>query len=141
MAAYGNMDKALPGELVGLTNTHQIDSRLADGAVAFGAVVFGKGDGEQVSTTASGSPLGVAARTALDTYEYKDKDCVNVVRTGKVFCVAGGAITADTEVALNTSTGKIVAKPQSATEGVVNLGWFARSTAEQADDLVIIDLG
>ena len=29
----------------------------------------------------------------------------------------------------------------SGSDVVLNPGWFARSTAEQADDLVIIDLG
>ena len=114
MAAYGNMDKGLPGELVGLTPTHQIDSRLAKGAVPFGAPVFGTGDGEQVSVNGDTALLGIAARTALDTPEYKDKDAVNVCRTGKIFGVAGEAISADAEVSVNGSTGKIVAKTSAA---------------------------
>lgn len=141
MAAYGNMEKGFPGLLYGLTETHQIDSRLADGAVPFGAVVFGSGNGEQCKNTGTANPLGIASSTALDQNGYKNGDCVNVVRTGKVWAVAGGAITADTEVAVNTTTGKIVAKPQSTTEGVVNTGWFARSTTEADGDLVIVDLG
>ena len=114
MAAYGNMDKGLPGELVGLTPTHQIDSRLAKGAVPFGAPVFGTGDGEQVTAKGESALLGIAARTALDTPEYKDKDAVNVCRTGKIFGVAGEAISADAEVSVNGSTGKIVAKTSAA---------------------------
>ena len=239
MAAYGNMDKGLPGELVGLTNTHQIDSRLAKGAVPFGGLCFGTGDGEQVTAKGDGALLGIAARTALDTPEYVDGEAVNVCRTGKIFGVAGEAVSADAEVSVNASTGKIVAKTSAAdgakrtvtitlantsatgkvvtvvigdkvaqvetktadvaadlktaidaldipfvasvastvvtltakdkgaaandiavtgsttdstqtvtvangTSGsdvVLNPGWFARSTAEQADDLVIIDLG
>lgn len=113
MSAYGNMDKGLPGLLVGLTETHQIDSRLAKGSVEFGAPVFGTGDGEQVA--ASGSALlGIAARTAKDTPDYKDGDAVNVCRTGKIFGVAGEAISADAEVSVNGSTGKIVAKTSAA---------------------------
>ena len=61
MAAYGNMDKGLPGELVGLTPTHQIDSRLAKGAVPFGGLCFGTGDGEQVTAKGDGALLGIAA--------------------------------------------------------------------------------
>lgn len=114
MSAYGNMDKGLPGDLVGLTVTHQIDSRLAKGAVPFGAVVFGTGDGEQVEVAGDSAPLGIAARTALDTPEYKDKDAVNVVKSGQVFGVAGEAITADAEVSINGSTGKIIAKTSAA---------------------------
>lgn len=114
MAAYGNMDKGLPGELVGLTPTHQIDSRLAKGAVPFGGLCFGTGDGEQVTAKGDGALLGIAARTALDTPEYKDKDAVNVCRTGKIFGVAGEAISADAEVSVNGSTGKIVAKTSAA---------------------------
>ena len=68
MAAYGNMDKGLPGELVGLEVTHQIDSRLAKGAVPFGGLCFGTGDGEQVTAKGEGALLGIAARTALDTH-------------------------------------------------------------------------
>lgn len=114
MAAYGNMDKGLPGELVGLTNTHQIDSRLAKGAVPFGGLCFGTGDGEQVTAKGDGALLGIAARTALDTPEYVDGEAVNVCRTGKIFGVAGEAVSADAEVSVNASTGKIVAKTSAA---------------------------
>lgn len=114
MAAYGNMDKGLPGELVGLEVTHQIDSRLAKGAVPFGGLCFGTGDGEQVTAKGEGALLGIAARTALDTPEYVDGEAVNVCRTGKIFGTAGEAISADAEVSVNASTGKIVAKTSSA---------------------------
>ena len=114
MAAYGNMDKGLPGELVGLTNTHQIDSRLAKGAVPFGGLCFGTGDGEQVTAKGDGALLGIAARTALDTPEYVDGEAVNVCRTGKIFGTAGEAVSADAEVSVNASTGKIVAKTSAA---------------------------
>ena len=201
MAAYGNMDKGLPGELVGLTPTHQIDSRLAKGAVPFGGLCFGTGDGEQVTATGDSALLGIAARTALDTPEYVDGEAVNVCRTGKIFGTAGEAISADAEVSVNASTGKIgvkaaadvaaalkaalaaldipfvasvasavvtltakekgaaandiavtgsttdstqtvtVANGTSGADVVLNPGWFARSTAEAANDLVIVDLG
>lgn len=114
MAAYGNMDKGLPGELVGLEVTHQIDSRLAKGAVPFGGLCFGSGDGEQVTAKGDGALLGIAARTALDTPEYVDGDAVNVCRTGKIFGTAGEAVSADAEVSVNASTGKIVAKTSAA---------------------------
>lgn len=114
MAAYGNMDKGLPGELVGLEVTHQIDSRLAKGAVPFGGLCFGTGDGEQVTAKGDGALLGIAARTALDTPEYVDGEAVNVCRTGKIFGTAGEAISADAEVSVNASTGKIVAKTSAA---------------------------
>jgi len=114
MAAYGNMDKGLPGELVGLEVTHQIDSRLAKGAVPFGGLCFGTGDGEQVTAKGDGALLGIAARTALDTPEYINGDAVNVCRTGKIFGTAGEAISADAEVSVNASTGKIVAKTSAA---------------------------
>lgn len=114
MAAYGNMDKGLPGELVGLEVTHQIDSRLAKGAVPFGGLCFGTGDGKQVTATGESALLGIAARTALDTPDYKDGDDVNVCRTGKIFGTAGEALSADAEVSVNASTGKIVAKTSAA---------------------------
>ena len=114
MAAYGNMDKGLPGELVGLEVTHQIDSRLAKGAVPFGGLCFGTGDGEQVTAKGEGALLGIAARTALDTPEYVDGEAVNVCRSGKIFGTAGEAVSADAEVSVNASTGKIVAKTSSA---------------------------
>ena len=114
MAAYGNMDKGLPGELVGLEVTHQIDSRLAKCAVPFGGLCFGTGDGEQVTAKGEGALLGIAARTALDTPEYVDGESVNVCRTGKIFGTAGEAVSADAEVSVNASTGKIVAKTSSA---------------------------
>lgn len=114
MAAYGNMDKGLPGELVGLEVTHQIDSRLAKGAVPFGGLCFGTGDGEQVTAKGDGALLGIAARTALDTPEYVDGEAVNVCRSGKIFGTAGEAISADAEVSVNASTGKIVAKTSAA---------------------------
>ena len=116
MSAYGNMDKGLPGLLVGLTETHQIDSRLANGEIKFGVTAFGTGDGEQVHGKGDSAPLGITGRTDYDYTGYRDGDAVNVVRTGKVYAVAGEAISADAEVSVNGSTGKIVAKT-SAAEG------------------------
>ena len=140
MAAYGNMDKGLPGELVGLTNTHQIDSRLAKGAVPFGGLCFGTGDGEQVTAKGDGALLGVAARTALDTPEYKDGDTVNVCRTGKIFGTAGEAISADAEVSVNASTGKIVAKT-SAAAGAKRTVTITLSGTSAADKVVTVVIG
>ena len=116
MSAYGNMDKGLPGLLVGLTETQQIDSRLANGEIKFGVPAFGTGDGEQVHGKGDSAPLGITGRTDYDYPGYRDGDAVNVVRTGKVYAVAGEAISADAEVSVNGSTGKIVAKT-SAAEG------------------------
>ena len=79
-----------------------------------GGLCFGTGDGEQVTAKGEGALLGIAARTALDTPEYKDKDAVNVCRTGKIFGTAGEALSADAEVSVNASTGKIVAKTSDA---------------------------
>jgi len=140
MSAYGNMDKGLPGDLVGLTVTHQIDSRMAKGAVPFGAVVFGTGDGEQVEVNGDSAILGIAARTALDTPEYKDKDTVNVVRTGKVFAEAGEAISADAEVSVNGSTGKIVAKT-SAAAGAKRTVTITVANASAASKVVSVFVG
>lgn len=114
MAAYGNMDKGLPGLLDGLTVTHQIDSRAALGDVPFGAPCFGAGDGEQAKANGDSALLGIAARTALDQPEYKDGDTVNVAKTGKVWVEAGEAISADAEVSINGSTGKVIAKTSAA---------------------------
>ena len=110
MAAYGNMEKAVPGLLDGLN--HQIDSRLADGAIEFGDVVCGKG-GDQV-TLGGDVPLGIVARTALDAPNYPNKAAVNVCRTGKVWANASEAVAADSEVSVNASTGKIIAKTSAA---------------------------
>ena len=66
MSAYGNMDKGLPGLLFGLTVTHQIDSRLAKGAIGFGVPCFGTGDGEQVEKAGEGALLGITGRTDYD---------------------------------------------------------------------------
>ena len=110
MADYGNMEKAVPGLLYGLN--HQIDSRLADGAIEFGDVVCGK-DGDQV-TLGGDVPMGIAARTALGTPNYPDKAAVNVCRTGKVWANAAEAVTADSEVSVNASTGKIIVKTAAA---------------------------
>ena len=140
MAAYGNMDKGLPGELVGLTNTHQIDSRLAKGAVPFGGLCFGTGDGEQVTAKGDGALLGIAARTALDTPEYVDGEAVNVCRTGKIFGVAGEAISADAEVSVNGSTGKIVAKT-SAAAGAKRTVTITASGTSAADKTVTVKVG
>lgn len=140
MAAYGNMDKGLPGELVGLTPTHQIDSRLAKGAVPFGGLCFGTGDGEQVTAKGESALLGIAARTALDTPEYKDKDAVNVCRTGKIFSTAGEAISADAEVSVNASAGKIVAKT-SAAAGAKRTVTITASGTSAADKTVTVMVG
>ena len=110
MAAYGNMEKAVPGLLDGLN--HQIDSRLADGAIEFGDVVCCK-DGDQV-TLGGDVPLGIVARTALDAPNYPNKAAVNVCRTGKVWANASEAVAADSEVSVNASTGKIIAKTSAA---------------------------
>lgn len=140
MAAYGNMDKGLPGELVGLTPTHQIDSRLAKGAVPFGGLCFGTGDGEQVTAKGDGALLGIAARTALDTPEYVDGEAVNVCRTGKIFGTAGEAISADAEVSVNASTGKIVAKT-SAAAGAKRTVTITLNGASAASKVVTVVVG
>lgn len=140
MAAYGNMDKGLPGELVGLTPTHQIDSRLAKGAVPFGGLCFGTGDGEQVTAKGEGTLLGIAARTALDTPEYVDGEAVNVCRTGKIFGTAGEAISADAEVSVNASTGKIVAKT-SAAAGAKRTVTITLANASAASKVVTVVVG
>lgn len=140
MAAYGNMDKGLPGELVGLTPTHQIDSRLANGAVPFGGLCFGTGDGEQVTAKGDGALLGIAARTALDTPEYVDGEAVNVCRTGKIFGTAGEAISADAEVSVNASTGKIVAKT-SAAAGAKRTVTITLANASAASKVVTVVVG
>ena len=115
MAAYDNMDANLPGLLVGLSSTHTIDSRLADGDIGFGVVAFGSGDGEQCKTNGAEKPLGITCRTALDKSGYKDGDAVNVVRTGKIVAKVSAAINADTEVSVNTVTGAIIAKTNAVT--------------------------
>ena len=140
MAAYGNMDKGLPGELVGLEVTHQIDSRLAKGAVPFGGLCFGTGDGEQVTAKGESALLGIAARTALDTPDYKDGDAVNVCRTGKIFGTAGEAISADAEVSVNASTGKIVAKT-SAAAGAKRTVTITLSGTSAASKVVTVVIG
>ena len=140
MAAYGNMDKGLPGELVGLEVTHQIDSRLAKGAVPFGGLCFGTGDGEQVTAKGEGALLGIAARSALDTPEYVDGEAVNVCRTGKILGTAGEAVSADAEVSVNASTGKIVAKTSSA-DGAKRTVTITVSGTSAASKVVTVVVG
>jgi phage tail sheath gpL-like len=48
------------------------------------------------------------------------------------------AVTGSTTDTTQTVT---VADGTSGADAILNPGWFARSTAEQADDLVIVDLG
>lgn len=140
MSAYGNMDKGLPGLLFGLTVTHQIDSRLAKGAIGFGVPCFGTGDGEQVEKAGEGALLGITGRTDYDAPGYRDGDAVNVVRTGKVWGVAGEAITADTEVSVNGSTGKILAKT-SAADGAKRVVTITVAGTSAADKKVTVVVG
>ena len=140
MSAYRNMDKGLPGLLVGLTATHQIDSRLAKGEIKFGAPAFGTGDGEQVQGKGDAALLGITGRTDYDFPSYRDGDAVNVVRTGKVFAVAGEAISADAEVSVNGATGKIIAKT-SAANGAKRVVTIAASGTSAADKTVTVVVG
>ena len=140
MSAYGNMDKGLPGLLVGLTATHQIDSRLAKGEIKFGAPAFGTGDGEQVQGKGDAALLGITSRTDYDFPCYRDGDAVNVVRTGKVFAVAGEAISADAEVSVNGATGKIIAKT-SAAAGAKRVVTITASGTSAADKTVTVVVG
>lgn len=140
MAAYGNMDKGLPGLLDGLTVTHQIDSRAALGDVPFGAPCFGAGDGEQAKAKGDSALLGISARTALDQPEYKDGDTVNVAKTGKVWVEAGEAISADAEVSINGSTGKVIAKT-SAAAGAKRTVTITASGTSAADKTVTVMVG
>ena len=140
MAAYGNMDKGLPGLLDGLTVTHQIDSRAALGNVPFGAPCFGAGDGEQAKAKGDSALLGIAARTALDQPEYKDGDTVNVAKTGKVWVEAGEAISADAEVSINGSTGKVIAKT-SAANGAKRVVTITVASASAEDKVVTVVVG
>lgn len=141
MAAYGNMEMGLPGLLVGLTETHQIDSRLAKGEIKFGVPAFGTGDGEQVQGTGDAALLGITSRTNYDFPGYRDGDAVNVVRTGKVFAVAGEAISADAEVSVNGATGKIIAKTSAAAgaKRTVTITLAGTSAASKVVTVVIGD--
>ena len=140
MAAYGNMNKGLPGLLDGLTDTHQIDSRLAKGEIEFGAPVFGTGDGEQ-ATAAGDALLGIAARSAKDSPNYRDGDAVNVVKTGKVWAVAGEALSADAEISINASTGKIIDKTSAAagTKRAVTITASGTSAASKVVTVIVGD--
>ena len=140
MSAYGNMDKGLPGLLVGLTATHNIDSRLAKGEIKFGVPAFGTGDGEQVQGKGDSALLGVTGRTDYDYPGYRDGDAVNVVRTGKVYAVAGEAISADAEVSVNGSTGKIIAKT-SAAEGAKRVVTITVAGASAENKVVTVVVG
>lgn len=140
MSAYGNMDKGLPGLLVGLTATHQIDSRLAKGEIKFGAPAFGTGDGEQVQGKGDAALLGITGRTDYDFPGYRDGDAVNVVRTGKVFAVAGEAISADAEVSVNGATGKIIAKT-SAAAGAKRVVTITVASASAENKVVTVVVG
>ena len=140
MSEYGNMDKGLPGLLVGLTATHQIDSRLAKGEIKFGVPAFGTGDGEQVHGKGDSALLGVTGRTDYDYPGYRDGDAVNVVRTGKVYAVAGEAISADAEVSVNGSTGKIIAKT-SAAEGAKRVVTITVAGASAENKVVTVVVG
>lgn len=140
MAAYGNMDKGLPGLLDGLTETHQIDSRLAAGEIGFGVPGFGTGDGEQVKAKGDAALLGITARTDYDFPGYRDGDAVNVVKTGKVWAKAGEAISADAEVSVNGATGKIIAKT-SAANGAKRVVTITASGTSAADKTVTVVVG
>lgn len=140
MSAYGNMDKGLPGLLVGLTETHQIDSRLAKGEIKFGVPAFGTGDGKQIQGKGDSAPLGITGRTDYDYPGYRDGDAVNVVRTGKVYAVAGEAISADAEVSVNGSTGKIIAKT-SAAEGAKRVVTITVADASAENKVVTVVVG
>ena len=140
MAAYGNMDKGLPGLLDGLTETHQIDSRLADGEIGFGVPGFGTGDGEQVKATGDAALIGITGRTDYDYPGYRDGDAVNVVKTGKVWATAGEAISADAEVSVNGATGKIIAKT-SAAAGAKRVVTITVASASAEDKVVTVVVG
>lgn len=140
MAAYGNMDKGLPGLLDGLTETHQIDSRLADGEIGFGVPGFGAGDGAQVKAKGDAALLGITDRTDYDFSGYRDGDAVNVVKTGKVWATAGEAISADAEVSVNGATGKIIAKT-SAANGAKRVVTITASGTSAADKTVTVVVG
>lgn len=140
MAAYGNMDKGLPGLLDGLTETHQIDSRLAAGEIGFGVPGFGTGDGEQVKAKGDAALLGITARTDYDFPGYRDGDAVNVVKTGKVWAKAGEAISADAEVSVNGATGKIIAKT-SAAAGAKRVVTITVASASAEDKVVTVVVG
>ena len=140
MTAYGNMDKGLPGLLDGLTETHQIDSRLADGEIGFGVPGFGAGDGAQVKAKGDAALLGITARTDYDFPGYRDGDAVNVVKTGKVWAKAGEAISADAEVSVNGATGKIIAKT-SAAAGAKRVVTITASGTSAADKVVTVVVG
>lgn len=114
MSAYGNMEKGLPGLLVGLPHTHAIDSRAALGEIPFGGLCFGTGDGEQVKPTGDSALLGVAVRDGKAGETYKTGEVVGVNRTGKILVLAGEALTADAEVSVNGSTGKVISKASDA---------------------------
>ena len=87
-----------------------------------------------------GALLGIAARTALDTPEYVDGEAVNVCRTGKIFGTAGEAVSADAEVSVNASTGKIVAKT-SAAAGAKRTVTITLANASAASKVVTVVVG
>ena len=58
--------------------------------------------------------------------------------TAKYKGVENTAVTASTTDSTQTLT---VAQSAAGSDPILNPGWFARSTAESEDDLIVVDLG
>lgn len=140
--AYGNMNKAVAGLIDGLH--HDIESRLVAGSTGdkldFGKAAFAAStpDGESAAKTGS-VVIGITTRTAKVGEGYDVGDCANVMTRGRVWAVAGGAITADSAVKVS-SAGKVVAS--STASSIAFPGHAVAKTAAAADgDLVLVEIG
>ena len=100
----------------------------------------------QVNTTdtvKAAADVAAALKTAIDAL---DVPFVASVASAVVTLTAKDKGAAANDIAVNGSTTDstqtvTVANGTSGSDVVLNPGWFARSTAEAADDLVIVDLG
>lgn len=135
---------ALEGMIAEQFSLRQVDSGLAEGAIAMAACVkFGTLDGQYVPCVADDAVDGVAilqgASLGVDV-GYADKEAFPVLSVGRYYAVADGALSVGDEVAQIIATGKVAAESAGTTTLAFAKVFTSVTGVVDTNDLVILEL-
>lgn len=135
---------AFAGMLAEQFSLRQIDSGIAEGALALGqAVKDGSSDAQYVPAAADDAVTGIAVFSSdieqddAGAVTYADKAQVPVLKLGRYYATANGALAKGASVAYDPNDGKVGAVVGATT----TLAFGKAVTASAADgDLIIVEL-
>jgi hypothetical protein len=139
-----DMVKGFKGMLAEQFSMRQVDSGLVEtAAVGLGvALAAGSADGQYVAAAADAAVLGISLYEPTrelasgGSYEYAVKEEMPVLKKGRIWMIANGALAVGAEVAYDPATGKVGA----VSAGVTTLAMGVAVSSSSADgDLIVIE--